>query len=247
MKKLSLLIGATAMAAASFAATPVNVFFSTKGPDLYGDGTVVQDGEIYAFVWVAEGAEFQGVNSDGTLVDPVNNKIIRQYAAAKDGHCQLCAFPLDDGDQDLVGTFSVYLFDTRVTAQDGTSEVAKKDDTDKYVSLNSVQKVDAVISKTKDNYIPEEGALTGANAIASIIDEANLPKPTIKGFDPATGDILVGDAVQGIRYAVSAGTTPTASDVVLANGVSGRADGGDITLTVSEPAKYNFFKVVRSK
>lgn len=247
MKKISLLIGATAMAAASFAATPVNVFFSTKGPDLYGDGTVVQDGEVYALVWIADGAEFEGINSDGTPVNPAVNKIVGEEAVAKGGRCPLTAFPLDNGDQDLVGTLAVYLFDTRVTAQSGVSEVAKKNGDGTYVSLNSCQKIDADITKTECNFLPESAALTGEGAVASVVDEATIPQPVIKSYDAAKGDIVVGSTVVNIRYAVSAGTTPTASDVVLANGVSGRSDGGDITLTVNEPTKYNFFKVVRSK
>lgn len=251
MKKLSLLIAASAMATCAFAATPVQVFFSSTGPDKYADGTDVLDGEIYAFVWVAEGAEFAGINYDGTLKDPVNNKIIRQYPAALGKRCRLCAFPLDNGDQDLVGSFYVYLFDTRVTTVTAEGqevvEVAKKDADGKYVSLNAVERIEADIVKTEVNRVPAESALSGGNAVASALPE-DVKNPVITSVDVVNGGVVVGvkDTVPYVRYAISAGESVTAIDKVLATGVNG-TESGELTLTVTNPDKNRFFKVVRSK
>ena len=249
MKKFSLLIGATAMAAAAFANPPVNIFFSTQGPDLYGDGTPVQDGEIYALVWTAAGATF-GVNVDGSLADPVNTKVIGKIPAGSNGRCALCMFTLDNGDQDLEGDFSVYLFDTRVVAEDGAAEVNKKDAEGKYVSLNSVQKVDATIVKqTGVNIaVPEEKAVDGTSGYVATALPADTPNPVVTGIDVNGGDVVVSvtDTKPYVRYALSARKTIDDAGVVLADGVSGSADGKDIKLSVSNP-DYKFFKVVRSK
>ena len=250
MKKLSLFLGATAMAAASFAGLPVNIFFSTQGPDLYGDGKVVEDGEIYALVWTADNATF-GINADGSLVDPVNTKVIGKIRAGENGHCALSMFSLDNGDQDLVGTFSVYLFDTRVVAEDGTVEVNKKDAEGKYVSLNSVQKVDATIVKQGGVTINVDSskATDGETGYLASVLPADVPNPVVNDITVDGGEVkvAVGETRPNVRYALSASKDLGGSATVLANGVSGSADGKDITLSVSSSTDYKFFKVVRSK
>ncbi len=247
MNKLSLLIGATAMAATAFAGTPINIFFSTEGPDRYGDGALVEDGEVYALVWSADGATF-GINADGSLVDPVNTKVISKIPAAKDGRCKLCMFTLDNGDQDLVGTFGVYLFDTRVVASDGTTEVAKKSESGDYAVVNSVQKVDAnIVKQAKFVAVTTDAALTGEGSVLSALP-ADVPNPEIKDISVgADGEVVVkvGNTKPYVRYALSARETIGDKGVTLANGVTGSADGSDIELSVNNP-KYKFFKAVRS-
>ena len=44
---------------------------STPGPDTYADGTPVLVGESYLLVYANQGATFQGLYMDGTLVDPL--------------------------------------------------------------------------------------------------------------------------------------------------------------------------------
>ena len=125
MKKFSLMAGAGLIATAAFA-TPAWVEFST-GPekDTYADGTQVADGEIYALVFV-KGDAFEGINPDGTTVDP-EDKIVCRAAVAKDGVCPKITYIIDPkvstGDGEVVeeytgGRFEVYLFDTRVNTYD---------------------------------------------------------------------------------------------------------------------------------
>lgn len=111
------LLAATAIAFGNAFADAANllVSFSTKGPDLYSDGTTVKDGEWYALVWAAsaEAEKFDEV----ILAAPI----------AKDGHCPYALFQVDSSDKQRIKTTGYYyvcLLDTR----DSSGEPAKVPD-----------------------------------------------------------------------------------------------------------------------
>ena len=121
MKKL-LMMAVAGLAAAGFAGMgDALLSFSTQGPDKYADGTTVLDGERYALVWTADGAEFGGFKADGTLVSE-NDRVVILASLAKDGHCPPTLFQVSEATVDALqgGTYGVYLLDTRVKAEDGT-------------------------------------------------------------------------------------------------------------------------------
>lgn len=110
---LALLAGACAFAGID----NVVVTFSTKGPDKYADGNVVTDGEIYALVWVKDGAKFAGIDANGDAVDGGNSRILLKAPVAKGGHCPNIQFEIDETyyrENGLAGgKLFVYLLDTR--------------------------------------------------------------------------------------------------------------------------------------
>ena len=118
MKKLMTMIGAVGLAfAATAAIDDALLAFSTVGPDKYADGTTVLDGECYALVRTLPGATFGGIAADGTAVAETD-EIVLLAPLAKDGRCPKVLFQIPSDKSE--GTFSVYLLDTRVKAEDGT-------------------------------------------------------------------------------------------------------------------------------
>ena len=94
--------------------------FETPGPDCYGDEVRVLEGEIYALVWMKEGAEFKGFVTDTSrgcvvCVDEENNWFYRVYGQADaEGKCvrgPSVTFDPPTGWEN--GHFAVYVLDTR--------------------------------------------------------------------------------------------------------------------------------------
>ena len=239
MNKLSVMIAASALAFGAWA-TPSFVQFSSVGPDKYADGETVVDGEIYALVSVS--GEFEGINSDGSTVDP-NDVILYAAPLAKNGHCKTVVFTLKDG-QDT-SNLAVYLLDTRVKTADGKSTVTGVDENGKLTLVNSYATVDAI--QSGEVVAKAEGAAqTTALATVALSD---VPAPTITGIKVvgAKVEITVANTVPELRYTVTGGETPsTITKKDLVSGINGSADG--ITLVVdSEEAKdCRFFKVTRA-
>lgn len=258
MKKFSLMAGAGLIATAAFA-TPAWVDFST-GPekDTYADGKEVMDGEIYALVFV-KGEAFEGINPDGTTVDP-EDKIVCRAAVAKDGVCPKITYIIDPkvstGDGEVVeeytgGRFEVYLFDTRVNTYDekgiltGTT-VGLKEGGTVYSGWGKV----AAEIKTSSTV-----AAAGATAVSTateVVDAAAV-KPVVTAFDL--------DEKAGLAYIKVANTKPFLKYAILAkksiggteeklfcSGVQGVANG-ELTLVYRDDPedRYYFFRVVRSK
>ena len=108
-----LLMGATA-----FAETPrqLTLSISTQGPDFYSDGQPVLVGETYLLVYVKQGATFQGVLTDGSLVDPVANRIATRASAVEGAKCGFKPIQYPADLFPAGGTWVIVLLDTRDTA-----------------------------------------------------------------------------------------------------------------------------------
>lgn len=251
MKKLSLLIGATAMAAASFAATQTWVEFSSEGPDKYADGTVVQDGEIYALVWIKAGAEFKGIKADGTVVDPETSKVVWLLPRAKNGRCEeiVCTLAGENAELAGKGSFAVYLLDTRVRATADSENVTSGDASKLTVSdVSTVNTYDGISSAVAAGGTIKvvANSVTGANAAPSVLPD-DVPQPVVSSINVVGGKVVVtvSDTVPYVQYGISSGDrldNMTKNDLV--NGVNG-TQSGDITLVVDDPAENRFFKVIR--
>ena len=84
MKKLALFCAVAAVASGALAGDGYKFKFASSG-DTYADGSAVQNGEVYALVWTANGT-FAGFNADGSLADSATSDVMA-YSLAKDGGC----------------------------------------------------------------------------------------------------------------------------------------------------------------
>ena len=202
---LSLLVGALAFAGVD----NVVVTFSTQGPDKYADGTKVCDGEVYALVWTKVGATFGGIDANGAAAD-ANSKVLLRAPVAKDGHCPLVQFQIDEDfwtKEGLAnGSLAVYLLDTRKFKTDANgiigTEVAS-------VGLGSGlvngygRVVDQIASET--NRISSVGVMTATGTGTQSLAPADAMNPVIRDMK------IIGENV----YIYVSGTSPAMSYVTL--------------------------------
>lgn len=108
------------------AANDTLLVFSTPGPDAYGDGTTVLDGERYALVWQRDGTSFAGFTADCRPVVPKDTRIVVAAPLAKGGRCPETVFEVDAAYAATFagGSFALYLLDTRVRGLDGATQLA---------------------------------------------------------------------------------------------------------------------------
>ncbi len=223
--------------------------FSTKGPDLYADGSVVVDGESYALVWTEDG-NFEGLNANGEVVD-ANDKLLLVAPFAKDGRCPPVLFQISAATAEKLegGVYGVYLLDTRikdgvtgkVTVSQGVAETGKPSLVNGYGEVAKADTVGTVTdaSSAKVDEDKEVVASTGA-AIP-----ANVQQPKIKAIQ------IVGDNVQltvenlpGFMR-IQSGTKVTDINV---SGAAQATDGSakDVILVMPKTGNSGFFKVIRN-
>jgi len=240
MKKTALFCAIAAMACGAFA-EDLMFEFSSSG-DTYADGTAVENGEVYALVWSADGA-FGGINSDGSLVR-AGDEIVRT-SFAENGGCFPTIFVLDSAKVKTTGSYQVYLLDTRAFAADGTAGApAGLSAEGKLTKVNGCSAVTSATFKRQDeiaeNAVKAEGAGGSAMGFA-----ADTPTPVITGVTPtADGKVVitVSNVVPYVPYAVTCGETPNAltqKDVASVLSLS----KGVLTITVANPGANRFFKV----
>ncbi len=119
-KTLSMLLGLS-LAVSAFGAdslSELTLSISTEGPDVYADGTPVLVGETYLLVYVKAGAAFAGVQTDGALVDPVNNVKVTTSQAIEGAKCGFKAIQYPATLFPAGGSWVIVLLDTRTA--DGT-------------------------------------------------------------------------------------------------------------------------------
>ena len=239
MKKLSLFCAIAAMAGGVFA-EDLMFEFSSSG-DTYADGTAVENGEVYALVWSADGA-FGGINSDGSLVR-AGDEIVRT-SFAENGGCFPTIFVLDSTKLKTTGSYQVYLLDTRAFAADGTAGAPTGLSEGKLTKVNGCSAVTSATFKRQDklaeNTVKTEGAGGAAMGFA-----ADTPAPVITGVTPtADGKVVitVSNVVPYVPYAVSCGATPDALTQKDVASVLSLSDGV-LTITVANPGANRFFKV----
>ena len=241
MKRFATLACALALAAPVFAAqNDALITFSTQGPDTYGDGSTVLDGEYYALVWVKDGAEFAGFQADGTVVDPDTSACLIAVPRAKDGHCRPVTFELSDA---LVqkyqgGSFGVWLLDTRIADGDGGTVVGG--------IAKSVNGYGQVATAASANGTVFAGAVT-VTALSAL--PAGTPKPVIKAMEVKDGYVFI--TVEGtvpyLQYNVAADSTPALDAAEEADvPQTGDADQ-DILLIAPADGDSGFFRVEGSR
>lgn len=240
MNKLVLFCAIAAMTISAFAGDGYKFKFASSG-DTYADGTPVQDGEVYALVWTANGT-FAGFNADGTLVDKAGSDVMA-YSLAFGGGCPTTVFIADEDHEG--GFYQVYLLDTRAYSDAGVAGAPAG--LAEGGKLTTVKGFSAVVSAkfTKDSADLTEGVKASVDGSATAALPADVPTPVITGVNFVGGavQITVENVVPYVQYTVSGGKTPAAKDQAdIATGLSRQA--GKITLTVANPGENRFFKVV---
>ncbi len=236
------------MSAAAAGLSQLTLSISTQGPDYYADGTAVQTGEKYLLVYVSDGAVFAGIQPDGTLVDPVGNKIVTESVAVEGSKCEFKAIQYPPSLYPAGGDFLIVLLDTRnaagvvggLVAQLGTSDASGAASGDS-TSLSSIS-----LAATTASGAP---ALVASGIAAA---PAGTQKPVItslKGAGDAV-ELKVGNVSAAAVYEVQSTTdlssgawAPVAGGARLQLSAGGGAEV-PVTLQVPQSDKVRFFRVI---
>lgn len=236
----------------------------TDGPDRYADGTAAAAGELYAAVWVADGATCAFL-ADGTLEESANCRLIGHLRTGFVGCCareyrwaagEKMPFAFEFGAAEMRGfdggRFELHLLDTRTP--DGTPTVRTDGAPARIVSstqiasvtLADVRKGDEVF-RLRENPVSVRSALPG-----------NAPRPVITGCKTVTVggedclELTLKRTVHYLDYDLAKGVTPAMADATP--DAAERPVGGSATDDPDEPitirvrtggAKHGFFRVVR--
>lgn len=251
MKKLVIAATALASALALTAAEFASVSFETTGPDCYADGTQALQGECYALVWV-NGGTFEGLNVDGTCVDPTDELIVALPWATANGSLPYTVFNIEADSKCLAsGELALYLLDTRKFI-DGQAKVSGVDAEGKLVFVNAASKVESTIAVAKDSIAAPIATTAASGAIGESVASA-LPEgvstPKVEKIDFVTVNekeyvkLTVSNTDGFINYAVQGGDTVKASGKVGDDAKLGGAK--TITLLYPKTGDASFFKVIR--
>lgn len=256
MKNL-LLMAAVLMTSLTFGAAQndLRLMFWSNGPDKYQDGSVVADGEMYALVWVKDGAEFAGFKADGSLAGDGAAELLACGPWALNGGCRpvLHLIAADDAPKYADGSYRLVVLDTRNA--DGTVS-APAHDADGKVVLTVVNGSQSV-AETAGRVAGLSADLKSASGI--LIDApsavpADAPRPQITGLEMVTVNgqrmmrLTVRNTVPYLRYKAAAVDVGSAAAVEATGAPVNGADGDDREVEVLIPAEGNsgFYKVIRN-
>ncbi|MBQ9430136.1 MAG: hypothetical protein IJU44_01155 [Kiritimatiellae bacterium] len=177
---MATVLGAVALVSAVRADDYGVLEFSTPGPDCYTDGTPVMRGEIYALVWVRDGAEFQGVLNDGTMADPENSELViaqpnagtRTVDGVTIGYCRPTLFHIPAAfiASHQGGRYEVTLLDTRVkeSANGGLEPAGNAANVLGWCSVASVASTQVAAASTASVPKVMDSPVSGVKTLASI-------------------------------------------------------------------------------
>ena len=156
------------------AANDTILTFSTQGPDTYGDGTTVLDGERYALVWVKDGTTFAGLTTDCKPLDPKNTRLVVVAPLAKDGCCPATVFEIDAAYAATFagGSFALYLLDTRV--EKGLLSAPRGEDASGTVGFPTTVNAAGAVSLGGDTVGTETGSVGSVKASAVSLAEVGV-------------------------------------------------------------------------
>ena len=249
MKKILITASAMVCAFALTAAEYAAVSFQTTGPDKYADGEEVLDGECYALVWTADGV-FEGLNVDGTCVDPADELVIALPWATNHAFPATMFNIATDSKYLASGELAIYLLDTRKFI-DGKATVSGVDSNGKVAFVNATIKINEPVTVAGAASAPSSASAaagaTGEAVVSSL--PADVPAPKVTGLDFVKVNgadyvkLTVADTVGFANYAVQGGDSVAADGAVGKDAKTGGAES--ITLLYPKTDKANFFKVIR--
>ena len=241
MKKVLSMVAILSAAMAFGKVNDTVISFSTPGPDTYGDGTSVLNGECYALVWTKDGAKFGGISADCKPL-AATDKLLLIAPVARNGRCPTTVLEIDAdyAEANLAGgKFSVYLLDTRVSA----TQLAKV-----------VKGVPQVVNRVGAVSVDAQGEAVAASAsglgnslsagspvaLADVGVYSEIASPTITAMDvkDAKVTLKVSRMSEAADYFVVPGKTPGN----FSKSVSAQQDGD--TFTFDAPEGHSFFKVI---
>jgi hypothetical protein len=227
------------------------VSFSTQGPDRYADGAVVADGECYALVSIAPGAEFGGINADGTAAAD-GTKVLAIVSAAKDGRCK--EFYLQVAKDLCDGTsYQLVLLDTRKDGKPSVKNGRFDYANGRVNGYGVIEGAKIEVKKGATSFQPGVSASAQAEAgLASLIPaDAGIENPVITGIDVRNGKVYlkVSGTSRLLDYNVAAAATPGELEgKEAADGKAKAGAAGEIEIEVELPEGRDaaFFKVGRA-
>ena len=232
MKKLLFVAMMLAAGICLAAANDTILTFSTQGPDTYGDGSTVLDGERYALVWVKDGAAFAGLTADcKPLAD--TTKVIAVAPLAKGGRCPETVFEIDADYAETLkgGSFALYLLDTRVEK----TELAKGE----KLAVNAVGQASGSTSPSTSPSTSSASAV--ALATVGVYTEVDAPTIATMEVKGEKIELKVSGMVENHDYFVVPGSSPSDFMPALAT----RPEGD--TFTFDAPKDAPFFKVIGAR
>lgn len=199
MKKTLLMM--TAAFAATLAAAAVEktsvMDVWTAGPDFYADGTPVLAGETYLLVYVKAGAEFAGIYTDGSLVDPDNNQAVLKLPATSDSRCGYKQVQYHTSQFPANGSWELVLLDTR--KNDGTvGGLIAAQGTSSAVAAPSAMTMNATLGGGA-------GLVAASDTVSPpAAPDSPLPPPTITGLsvDADSVTVSVDNVMDGSLYQI---------------------------------------------
>ena len=217
------------------------ISFSTKGPDLYSDGSVVADGEVYALVWSKDGV-FEGFSADGKPLDS-EDKIVLAASLAKGGRCPSVLFqiPANLASDLSPGKYAVYLLDTRVVV-DGKSRPKGLAD-GKVGLLNASGAVSSSLSVEKSSSAVAD--ILGSIAHLPASAPSGLAQPKIKAIEVGAENVFITvENLKGFMRVGAGGGVGGISSTGAAFETSGSEE--DVVLVAPKQGASGFYKVIRN-
>ena len=245
MKKTLSLISGLLMAATMFGAEvkdQLTLAMSTPGPDTYADGSPVLAGETYLLVYVKQGAVFGGVQTDGSLVDPLNNVIVTRGQAVEGAKCGYKAIQYPAATYPEGGSWVIVLLDTRKA--DGT-----------LGGLVAAQGASAASGAASALGLGAVGgdAAAGLNAAGPAPSPAGTPQPEIAAVQVGDGrvNLRIKNFSDTALYEVQSATSLNGGWQTVASRVQATTQsivqgdaGAELRTDVPAVGTVRFFKVI---
>jgi hypothetical protein len=248
MKKIFFLLSVgIALVSLAHSVGDARLSFSTKGPDLYADGSVVMDGECYALVWSNDGI-FDGFSANGECIDSAD-RIVLIAPVAKDGRCPPVLFQIPEAEAEALknGQYAVYLLDTRVASGESVRPCGTVNGKLALMNGYGAASANLAINGANADKKAEEAETASGGQVASILSAApsNCVQPRIKAMR-IDGDnvFLTVENLKGFMR-VSSGSDVSASDAATA-AVETNGGDEDVTLVTRKQGNSGFFKVIRN-
>ena len=243
MSKLAIFCAVAATTIGAFAGDGYKFKFSSSG-DTYADGSAVQNGEVYALVWTANGT-FAGFNADGTVVDAANSALICAVPYAENGHCPETVLEIDRVLADAyagAGAFELHVMDTRDAEGKPKAKLA-----DGVNASGSAATFDLTAGSAGE--VKAVAAKQGVLAETASALPPSIPQPKITSIKVENGMVKL--TVKGtsklLRYGVQSGDAPDdLAPLPVSAGVADGDDFGEIEITVPAEKGGKFFKVGRA-
>jgi hypothetical protein len=212
------------------------IVFSTKGPDLYSDGTAVLDGESYALVWTKDGV-FEGFSADGKVIDE-EDKLLLTAPIAKDGHCPRVMFQIPVKDAVNYGRYDVFLLDTRVVSSADDKKIVPRTDAK---LVNGYGRVHAEITLSAFSNKSEGSVVANMNSAAP----KDAMQPRVKSMR-IVGDqvILEVENIPGFMRVQSGRDTSAADSTGVALETPENSD--TVTLIAPKTGDKGFYRVIHN-